>query len=840
LTTKRIGSGDFGDAMDGRALAELLEPRDDERTNVVEAAQPPRKRDGTQPVPTQLVAPTPEDDERTNVVSSLGPPPLPTADEHSKTRLQLRSLAPPLGQEVHEDAATRVELPPMDSGEHGVLTPADSVASRPGTSRITEEAFAAAGTLPRGTAIGRYLVVEPLGAGGLGDVYTAYDPELDRRVAVKVLRPTAGVGSSQSGTLNGRDRLIREAKAMARLAHPNVVAIHDVGRIGDEVFIAMERVEGKTLAQWLKEVERPWKEIRDVFLAAGAGLAAAHAANIIHRDFKPQNVIVGADGRPRVLDFGLARSLRKEQSGLLRMDGMLAEAASQDDLDSQLTVPGLVMGTPQFMAPEQFEGTSSGAQADQFSFCVALWKGVYRERPFQGENMPGLIKAVREGRITEPKDRRGVPKWMHKALLRGLSTDPAKRHPSMEALLHALARDKRSRRRNWFALAFVGLLSAGGAGAGTFLFQPPVTDEARSAVDALVQEANEAAARSYYVYPSPADPDAVTSYRKVLELEDLEGQIASMGEERAAELRSEFSETLTRLGDRYYEREGGRAFAADYYAAALIFEPGNEHARGRTTLTRGEVSVLRSKAATGDFTASELSAAASLKVLAIEDEGDRVAKLSELFAGDDAPSLSTAARLEAVLGEAEADAIEAATEKRRVKRRKKRKPEPEAAPPPAPPEPVVVEGQADGEQDADTDGAGIEDIEAPVLGRRKNDPDRAADLAKQGMAAFRKGKFDAAEGLFHQALGAYRRNAKALGGLAELHFERGSYQKALSYASKAVAAAPRSGKYRIVLGDAYFKTYAYESARREYEKAKDLGHPSASKRLSQLDSRLGR
>ena len=837
-----MGSGDFGDAMDGRALAELLEPRDDEHTNVVETTRPfvARKRAATQQVPTQLRTPPEDEDERTNVVSELRPPPV-GVDEDSRTSLQFRSLAPPLGQGGREEAPTRVELPPIDSGEHGVLTPADSVESKPGTSRITEEAFAAAGALPRGTAIGRYLIVEPLGAGGLGDVYTAYDPELDRRVAVKVLRPTAGVGSSQSGTLNGRDRLVREAKAMARLAHPNVVAIHDVGRIGDEVFIAMERVEGKTLAAWLREAERPWKEVRDVFLAAGAGLAAAHAANIIHRDFKPQNVIVGADGRPRVLDFGLARSLRKEQSGLLRMEGLIAESAGAGDLDTQITVAGLVMGTPQFMAPEQFEGASSGAQADQFSFCVALWKGIYRERPFQGENMPGLIKAVREGKITEPKDRRGVPKWMHKALLRGLAHDPEKRHPSMEALLHALQRDKRSRRRNWFALAFVGFLSAGGAGAGALFFQPPVTDEALSEVEALVNEAHEAAARSYYVYPSPADPDAVTSYRKVLELEDLGGQTASMGEERATELRTEFSETLTRLGDRYYEREGGRAFAADYYAAALIFDPDNAHARDRTTLTPGEVSVLRGKAATGDFTASELSAAASLKVLAIEDEEDRVAKLSELFAGEDAPSLSTAARLEAVLGEAEADAIEEATEKRRAKRRKKRK-KPEAvavAPPPPPePEPALVEGETEGETDGVAEG-GVEDIEAPVLGRRKSNPDRAADLAKQGMAAFKKGQFDTAEGLFHRALGEYRRNAKALGGLAELYFERGSYQKALSYASKAVSAAPRSGKYRIVLGDAYFKTYAYESARREYEKAKDLGHPSASKRLSQLDKRLG-
>ncbi len=590
----------------------------------------------------------------------------------SDPRASTVSLGPSLDPDVDENSATMA----WDSGPSS-FTPGSMPGSVTGHSELT-----------RGTPVGRYLIVEPLGSGGLGDVYTAYDPELDRCVAIKVLRPsTDDVEGSHSGSGSGRDRLLREAKALARLSHPNVVAVYDVGSVGDDVFIAMERVDGVTLSRWSKAQKRPWREIRDVFLGIGAGVAAAHDAGIVHRDLKPQNVIVSPDGRPRVLDFGLARALQgnDDRSGLLLIANSVGKLAtsSRDSLDDSITMAGTVMGTPQYMAPEQFdeEGTI-GAAADQFSFCVALWQALYGKRPFQGNGMIEIVQAARAGRFVEPSDRRGVPKWLHKAMLRGLQTDPAKRFESMHALMHALQRDRRSRRAQWIALVVVAVLSAAGAGTLAFVLRPPVTDEHRDGVEALAQEAQAAAARSYYVYPDPDDPEGVTAYRKVLALEELVGPAADIADERAGQLRAEFSDTLTRLGDRYYEYEGGQAFAADYYAAALVFDPDNEHARGRTTLTPGELASLRKRAASGEFSAGELAASASLAVLAIEDEMERRDQLLALYAGAQAPSPSTSARLEALLGDEDVEAIARAAEKRRPARRRaakaKAEPEPEA------------------------------------------------------------------------------------------------------------------------------------------------------------------
>ncbi len=342
-------------------------------------------------------------------------------------------------------------------------------------------------------------------------------------------------------------------------------------------------------------------------------------------------------------------------------------------------------------------------------------------------------------------------------------------------------------------------------------------------------------------------PKGVTAYRKVLELEALEGAADELGQVEASDLRGEFSGTLTLLGDRYFEREGGRAFAADYYAAALIFEPDNEHARDRTTLTPGEIGQLRNKAAAGEFSASELAAAASLSVLAVEDEQERREQLVALYAGDQAPSLSTSTRLEALLGGDEVEAIERASAPRRAASRRRAGASAEP-PPPDPPgdAPLLVEADPESDpgtesgdgQPSDTEGpdAKAEPISAPTL----RDPGKAADVAAKGRSAFRKGRFSEAEALFHRALGHDRRNSKALAGLARVAYERGSYHKAVQYATKAMRASPRNGDHRILLGDAYFKTLDYPAARREYQKAQSLGHAYGQSRLKQLDRRVGK
>jgi tetratricopeptide (TPR) repeat protein len=283
----------------------------------------------------------------------------------------------------------------------------------------------------RGAAVGRYVLDEAIGAGATGVVWAAYDPELDRRVALKFLR-----GGPHVSAADLRTRLSREAQAMAQLSHANVVVVHDVGTFDDQVYVAMELVDGATLGDWLAARPRRWREVLEVFRAAGAGLAAAHAAGLVHRDFKPDNVLIGRDGRVRVTDFGLARAV-----GGVDEEGDAAPPSgggSDRLLDARLTRSGALVGTPAYMAPEQIAGGRVDARSDLFSFCVALFEALYGVRPFTGANLQELAAAMRAGRIATVT-RRGVPRRVHRAVLRGLAADPAARWPAMEPLLHALA-----------------------------------------------------------------------------------------------------------------------------------------------------------------------------------------------------------------------------------------------------------------------------------------------------------------------------------------------------------------------------------------------------------------
>jgi tetratricopeptide (TPR) repeat protein len=280
--------------------------------------------------------------------------------------------------------------------------------------------------LAQGTQVGRYLVLERLGAGGMGVVYLAYDPELDRRVALKLLRESVpGLDAEE-----GRAHLLHEAQAMARVAHPHVVAVYDVGTFGGQVFLAMEYVEAWTLRQWLRATPRAWRQVRDAFVEAGRGLAAAHAAGLVHGDFKPENVLVGRDGRVRVTDFGLARS----------------------SAPSSAHAPRGVGGTPAYMAPEQVSGAGRvDARSDQFSFCAALHEGLYGERPFAGSTVEALAAEVRAGRVRAVPRGSDVPPWLHRVVRQGLRVEPGERHASMEALLAALLADPAVRRRRQVA-----------------------------------------------------------------------------------------------------------------------------------------------------------------------------------------------------------------------------------------------------------------------------------------------------------------------------------------------------------------------------------------------------
>jgi tetratricopeptide (TPR) repeat protein/predicted Ser/Thr protein kinase len=324
-----------------------------------------------------------------------------------------------------------------DATQDATLTTRDESATADGVGEAVD---------PRGETIGRYLVVSRLGAGAMGVVLAAYDPELDRKVALKLLRPRSG---SQA---KARSRLQREAQALARLAHPNVVAVHDVGVHDDRVFVAMEHVEGRTLGEWLAEPNRTWPEIRDVFVAAGAGLAAAHRAGLVHRDFKPENVMIGSDERVRVMDFGIARAgTGDDDPDLSTVDE--DEPREAVTRDHRLTATGALLGTPAYMSPEQFLGEEADARSDQFSFCVSLFEALFGERPFRGRTIAALAAAVDRGEIVDPSAAARVPAWLRRAVIRGLARDPGQRWEHMDALLAALLADPAQARRRWTLMA---------------------------------------------------------------------------------------------------------------------------------------------------------------------------------------------------------------------------------------------------------------------------------------------------------------------------------------------------------------------------------------------------
>ncbi|MCH9687900.1 MAG: serine/threonine protein kinase, partial [Deltaproteobacteria bacterium] len=316
---------------------------------------------------------------------------------------------------------------------------------------ITDARATSAPDVSQDGRLGRFLVIRKLGEGAMGTVFTAYDEELDRRVAIKVL-------NRDSRDEDTRARLLREAQALAKLSHPNVVQVYEVGQSAGAVFIAMEFVAGQTLRTWMDAGPRPWAQTLAKFAEAGRGLAAAHDAGLIHRDFKPDNAIVGEDDRVRVLDFGLARAdgsgtpVLDELDNPLRLDDTGPETALRSGseqsarLSSTLTRTGARMGTPAYMAPEQYQAGTSDARTDQFSFCVALWEAVYGERPFRGGSLAALGYAVLNGNIEPPPRGTAVPGWLHAVLLRGLSTRPEDRHPDMQSLLRELSRD---RARRW-------------------------------------------------------------------------------------------------------------------------------------------------------------------------------------------------------------------------------------------------------------------------------------------------------------------------------------------------------------------------------------------------------
>jgi len=311
-----------------------------------------------------------------------------------------------------------------------------------------------------GAPLGRYVLEERLGAGGMGVVFAARDPELDRRVAIKVLHARA-----RTKTTEGRARLVLEAQAMAKLSHPGVVAVYDVGEHDGRVFVAMELLDGMTLDRWLEHERPSVDEIVDVLLQAGRGVAQAHAAGLLHRDLKPSNVMVTRDGRAVVMDFGLARAMNTAGASLGPTRSSLVEeqgASLSASATGGLTEAGVIMGTPAYMAPEQHAAKVFDARADQFSFCATGWEALQGKRAFRANSLEALARQkANEGPVTNPE--RPIPERLAAVLRRGLSADPDRRYPTMARLLDALGRAKRPRARWRWVLGAAGLVGMGAA-----------------------------------------------------------------------------------------------------------------------------------------------------------------------------------------------------------------------------------------------------------------------------------------------------------------------------------------------------------------------------------------
>jgi serine/threonine protein kinase/tetratricopeptide (TPR) repeat protein len=403
-----------------------------------------------------------------------------------------------------------------------------------------------------GTRVGRFIIQSALGVGGMGVVHAADDPVLGRKVALKLIHADHGEGPAND---EWRARLLREARAIARLSHPNVITVHDIGLHGDQPFVAMELVEGSTLRSWLAASRRSWRDIVAVFVAAGRGLLAAHRAGLVHRDFKPDNVLIGHDGRIRVTDFGLACPLpdvdRDDAGGSPEPDETAGVIEPWiEDHQGRLTRTGTLVGTPGYIAPEVLRGRPADFASDQFSFCVALHEALFRKRPLPGAS---------------PKPVGDVPGWLAQTVQRGLSVRPADRFPSMESLLVALNREPIRRRRIQLGVAAVAVISVGAA-ASVVLAGKPEPELCTGALEQVSAVWNPGvAARVQSSFIATARPHAQPSADRVAERVTLyTGQWATM--HRAACLSTARGEQSPELLDRRLSCLDRRL----YHVAALL------------------------------------------------------------------------------------------------------------------------------------------------------------------------------------------------------------------------------------------------------------------------------
>ncbi len=534
-----------------------------------------------------------------------------------------------------------------------------------------------------GQRIGRYVLLEHLGAGGMGFVYTAYDPRLARTVALKMLRPqdersVSGDGERSVGS--ARARLLREAQAAARLKHPNVVTVYEVGEAEGLAFIALEHVNGVSARRWMYGGARPrsWREVLRVFLEAGEGLAAAHRGGVLHRDFKPANILLDDDERAKVADFGLAVGARDDGLEDVPESALAPPHESSQRLDERMTQTGAVLGTPVYMAPEQHSSAKVDARADQFSFAASLYEALYGVRPYTGATLTALLAAKRARAPNDARGRGGrVPGWLRAVVLRGLEPDPARRWPDMEAMLAALrANPWRRRWRVMIVIASLLALALAAIGYRRLL-------EARACVPADEKSRevwSEASARRVHVaFAATGLPYADDTAARVSQ--QLAGYARGWGEmhERTCSLGREgaLSDTLFDLRMRC-----ARGHIQQFQAQVELFERADPQAVERATLAVSSLPRL-SRCADDEYLTATVRApddpALAAQVNALREQLARVnaklnigeidavaARADELLEGARAlefPPLASQAAFVAALAELERGELRGATDK---------------------------------------------------------------------------------------------------------------------------------------------------------------------------------
>ncbi len=695
----------------------------------------------------------------------------------------------------------------------------------------------------------RYRLVRWLGEGGMGVVYEAEHEDIERRIALKILRREASDDPEQAA------RFREEARAASKIGSPNIVQIFDFGELPDgRLMFFMELLAGTGLDAEIETAPMDQSRLIAVLRQVCKGLAAAHDCGIVHRDIKPDNIILvnegGRDDIAKIVDFGIATMLTAGNSS--------APAA----------------GTPQYMAPEQILGSAVDGRLDLYSLGCMAYELLTGHPPFY----EGGVEELLEQQLTAlpaPLQDLVAPEDLHPALatviMRCLAKQPEQRYddardleaalceaqivagirtywddlaipdvdPDRKALLiskmPSLVEPVDDRRRwLWPMLVVVGMVLAATIAIVVTREGPPEPGEEEAVLE-RERLALEAGARGNWVYPpAPGSPD--TSYMHVLVLESLEGPIAELGRDKGHELRGKFFDSLLTLGDKYWEREDGKSFAADFYSQAAVFaydrdlaimlpdEDGAKRAKDRSGMTRGIMSGFLRDASEGSFTENEVYGASVVATLAEPDEDVREEKLKKLAKKPGKHPLS-ATQLSRLTKFAKTDDLEK---------------EPEIEQPPPTNDSGEVPEDSAGEEPSNPGSdrnPGGKGVSSPKTAKR--DPKQSRKLSSKAAAALAAGQRKKAEGLFHQALAFDNRNAAALIGLSDIHFDRSNYQQAVQFATKAVQAAPKKASYRIRLGDAYFKLLRYQDALREYRSAKKLGSKGASDRISKVEARLG-